>query len=153
MGSDSDRARSILMFGMVRHRGGRSMRNLALAIAVLALAGAGGFAAVTAHRTGKASCAFTGSTADQGSCAAKGTSSAATCQAPSGKIAGNFDSSMSGVCRFACATKLTFDAGDVLAQPGAQSAKLTQCPVSGVVFMVDAGRPHVRIAGEDYATC
>src|SRR6476661_4682728 len=129
------------------------MRNLTLAIAVLVLVGAGGFAAVAAHRSGKASCMFTGSTAGQGSCAAKGTLSAATCEAPSGKIAGNFDSAMSGVCRFACATKLTYEAQDVLAQPGAQPGKLTQCPVSGVVFVVDTGRPRVRIAGEEYATC
>ena len=60
---------------------------------------------------------------------------------------------MSGVCRFACATKLKYDSKDVLAQPGARPARLTQCPVSGVVFVVDASRPHVRIAGEDYATC
>jgi len=72
---------------------------------------------------------------------------------PKGKIAGRFDPAMSGVCRFACATKLRYDAGDVLAQPGAKAGKLTQCPVSGVVFAVDASRPHVRVANEDYVTC
>ena len=60
---------------------------------------------------------------------------------------------MSGPCRFACGTKLEYDAKDVLAQPGALAGKLTQCPVSGVVFAVDADRPHVQIAGDDYVTC
>ena len=60
---------------------------------------------------------------------------------------------MSGVCRFACATKLKYEAKNVLAQPGAQTGKLTQCPVSGVVFAVDANRPHVRIGRDEYVTC
>ena len=42
---------------------------------------------------------------------------------------------------------------NVFAQPGAQSGKLTQCPVSGVVFAVDANRPHVRIGKDEYVTC
>lgn len=71
----------------------------------------------------------------------------------SGAIAGNFDSGMSGVCRFACATKTDYKAADVLAQPGAQSGKLTQCPVSGVVFLVDVGRPRVPVEGEDFVAC
>jgi hypothetical protein len=129
------------------------MRNLTFAIVVLALAGAGVYAAVAANRVGRSSCTSTSSTAAQGSCAAKGTSNAASCEAPAGKLTGNFDAAMSGVCRFACATKLTYDTRAVLAQPGARSTKLTQCPVSGVVFVVDAGRPHVRIAGDEYATC
>ena len=70
-----------------------------------------------------------------------------------GNLTGRFDTSMSGVCRFGCATKLRFDARDVLAQPGARDGRLTQCPVSGVVFGADAGRPHVKIAGADYRTC
>ena len=53
----------------------------------------------------------------------------------------------------ACATKLAYEAKDVQAQPGALAGKLTQCPVSGVVFAVDADRPHVPIAGEVYVTC
>ncbi|MBI1799758.1 MAG: hypothetical protein HYR73_08735 [Candidatus Eisenbacteria bacterium] len=41
----------------------------------------------------------------------------------------------------------------MLAQPGAKTGKLAQCPVSGVVFAVDPNRPRVRIAGDDYVTC
>ena len=41
----------------------------------------------------------------------------------------------------------------MLSQPGAEPGKLTQCPVSGVVFTVDASRPRVRVAREDYVTC
>jgi len=68
-------------------------------------------------------------------------------------IAGNFDPAMTGVCRFACATKLKYQAADVFAQPGAQPGKLTQCPVSGVVFVVDPSRPHVLIGGKDFVAC
>ena len=56
-------------------------------------------------------------------------------------------------CRFACATKAKFDARSVVAQPGAKDSKLTQCPVSGVVFRVDAKRPHVRVGVDEYVTC
>src|SRR3989442_1601134 len=76
-----------------------------------------------------------------------------SCDDPRGKIAGHFDPAMSGVCRFACATRLEYDAKDVLAQPGAKAGKLTQCPVSGVVFAVDASRPRVRVGREEYVTC
>ena len=79
--------------------------------------------------------------------------SAASCENPQGRIAGHFDPAMSGVCRFACATRLKYKSKDVMAQPGAKTGKLTQCPVSGVVFAVDANRPHVHIAGNDYVTC
>jgi hypothetical protein len=41
----------------------------------------------------------------------------------------------------------------LLAQPGAQPGKLAQCPVSGVVFVVDPSRPHVRIEGNDFVAC
>lgn len=71
---------------------------------------------------------------------------------PSGKVLGNFDLAMAG-CRFACATKLEYDAKSVVAQPDVKDGRLTQCPVSGVVFGVDAKRPHVRIGADDYVTC
>ena len=70
-----------------------------------------------------------------------------------GTVAGKFDPVMSGVCRFACATKLKYDATDVIAQPGAKSGRLTQCPVSGVVFVVDEKRPHLRVADKEYVAC
>ena len=76
-----------------------------------------------------------------------------SCENPQGKVAGHFDPAMSGMCRFACATRLKYKSRDVVAQPGAKAGMLTQCPVSGVVFAVDANRPHVRIANEEYVTC
>ena len=90
-----------------------------------------------------------------GTTAQPGRAACATAQgsAPHGKVAGRFDPAVSGVCRFACATKLKYQANEVLAQPGAKAGKLTQCPVSGVVFAVDAGRPRVRIGKNDYVTC
>ena len=78
---------------------------------------------------------------------------AAACVASGGKLTGRFDPVMSGVCRFACATRLKYEAKDVVAQPGAQTGRLTQCPVSGVVFAVDANRPHVRVGKDEYVTC
>jgi len=78
---------------------------------------------------------------------------AAACESPRGKIAGHFDPAMSGVCRFACATKLKYQSKDVMPQPGATAGKLTQCPVSGVVFAVDTSRPHVSVSNDDYVTC
>lgn len=79
--------------------------------------------------------------------------SASTRVAQKGKVLGRFDPAMSGVCRFGCATKLKYDAKDVIAQPGARAGHLTQCPVSGVVFAVDGDRPHVRCAKDEYVTC
>ena len=70
-----------------------------------------------------------------------------------GAIKGNFDPAMSGVCQFGCATKLEYKAADVVAQPGAESGSLTQCPVSGVVFVVDENRPTVSAAGKEFKTC
>ena len=71
---------------------------------------------------------------------------------PSGKVLGKFDPTMAG-CRFACATKVKYEAKAVVAQPGARAGKLTQCPVSGIVFNVDAKRPHVQLGADDYVTC
>ena len=74
-------------------------------------------------------------------------------KAPTGAIKGNFDPAMSGVCQFGCATKLEYKAADVLAQPGAKPGRLTQCPVSGVVFVVDENRPSVSAASKEFKTC
>jgi glutaredoxin len=60
---------------------------------------------------------------------------------------------MSGACRFACATKEKYDAKDVVAQPSALPGRLTQCPVSGVVFAVEPSRPHVHLGVDEYVTC
>ena len=126
------------------------MKRTLIGLALLALVAMGVYAVIAVNR-GRASGA--GATqADAGNaCGPSG--AAASGESAGGKIAGRFDPAMSGPCRFACATKLEHDPKDVLAQPGAMAGKLTQCPVSGVVFAVDAERPHVRIAGEDYVTC
>jgi len=86
-----------------------------------------------------------------GSACGAGTKTAAVVNT-SGKILGHFDATMAG-CQFACATRLKYDAKAVMAQPGARNGKLTQCPVSGVVFTVDATRPHVEVGSDDYVTC
>jgi len=78
---------------------------------------------------------------------------AASSAVTGGRLTGRFDPAMSGVCRFACATRLKYEAKNVSAQPGVRTGKLTQCPVSGVVFAVDANRPHVQIGKDEYVTC
>lgn len=129
------------------------MRHLSLGIIALVLVAAGSYTVVAANRSGKALCSATTVASKQAVCESATASLDAACESPTGKIAGHFDPAMSGVCRFACATKIDYVAQDVLAQPGAMPSKLTQCPVSGVVFVVDATRPRVEIAGEAYATC
>src|SRR5437016_5562614 len=97
------------------------------------------------------SCAPSGKSNVAGAC---GTSEpAARTEAARGAIAGHFDPAMSGVCRFACATKLEYKEADVFPQPGAQEGNLTQCPVSGVVFVVDPSRPRVRVGKTEYVAC
>ena len=76
--------------------------------------------------------------------------STSTCDAGSGAVAGRFDPAMSGVCRFSCATRIAYDPKQVVAQPGAARGQLTQCPVSGVVFVADAARPQVHVGAHDY---
>lgn len=70
-----------------------------------------------------------------------------------GRPFGTFDANMSGVCQFACAVSEPFEATDVTLQPGVSDGALTQCPVSGVVFAVDHGRPRVTIATGEYVLC
>ena len=127
------------------------MRKTILGISLLALVATGAYAVYAASKSSTSSC-----TSKSGAAAGSARSSAggaAACDAPKGKVAGNFDPAMSGVCRFACATKLEYDPKDVLAQPGAKPGRLTQCPVSGVVFMVDEHRPRVKYASETYVMC
>jgi hypothetical protein len=127
-----------------------NMRRPMIGLTILAIVATGAYAVLAGNRCGN-TCA-TSAQAGAGSACSPAASSA-SCEAPHGKIGGNFDLAMSGVCRFACATKLKHDASDVLAQPGAKAGKLTQCPVSGVVFAVDASRPRVRVGSEEYVTC
>jgi hypothetical protein len=126
------------------------MRRFIIGLAVLAIVATGAYAVVAVNRGRTSDASLT--RADAGGACAPSNATAAV-ESAGGKIAGRFDPAMSGPCRFACATKLEHDAKDVLAQPGATDGRLTQCPVSGVVFAVDADRPHVRVAGEAYVTC
>ena len=76
------------------------------------------------------------------------------CESPSsGAARGSFDPLMSGACRFSCATQTAYEEKDVIAQPGAMAGRLTRCPVSGVVFTVDASRPHGKAGGHEYVFC
>ena len=110
-----------------------------------------GTAAVWVLAGGQAStCAKEASSCDAAACET-GAKTAALAK-PSGEVLGHFDLAMAG-CRFACATRLKYEAKSVVAQPGAMKGKLTQCPVSGVVFSVDAKRPHVRVGADDYVMC
>ena len=126
------------------------MRTSIIGISVVALVATGAYAVINGNLCG-------GSHARNMQARAGNVSSLATsntsCDAAQGDIAGHFDPAMSGVCRFSCGTKSKYDARDVLAQPGAEAGKLTQCPVSGVVFAVDQDRPRVRVGNDEYVTC
>lgn len=121
--------------------------SVAAVLTVVAIAGVSIWA-VAGGKNG--ACSKDASACDPASCES-GNKSAAVAKG-SGKVLGNFDAAMAG-CQFACATKSKYDASAVIAQPGAKSGKLTQCPVSGVVFKVDAERPHVHVSSDDYVTC
>jgi hypothetical protein len=126
------------------------MRQSMLGLAILALVAVGAYVAIAGGPCLTPSASTTTAVAADECAPAQATGARPVAK---GKIAGRFDSAMSGVCRFACATQAKFDAKSVLAQPGARAGNLTQCPVSGVVFAVDAHRPHVRVAQDDYVTC
>lgn len=120
--------------------------TVAAAFTVIAISGA----AWWAFAGGKGATCKDASSCDPAACETGAKTTAAA--KPSGKVLGHFDLAMAG-CRFACATKATYDGKSVIAQPGAKDGKLTQCPVSGVVFSVDTKRPHVRVGADDYVTC
>lgn len=119
---------------------------VAAALAVVAITGAAWWAVAG----GKGAACKDAGACDPASCDAGGKTTAAA--KSSGKVLGHFDLAMAG-CRFACATQARYDAKSVIAQPGARDGRLTQCPVSGVVFNVDDRRPHVRVGADDYVTC
>ena len=126
------------------------MKHALSMAAVLTVTAIGG-AAIWAVAGGKtATCSHDASAGDHATCEPE--SKSAVAAKPSGKVLGRFDLAMAG-CHFACATKVKYDARAVVAQPGARDGKLTQCPVSGVVFSVDAKRPHVRVGADEYVTC
>ena len=128
------------------------MRRPIIGLAVLALVATGAYTILAGGNQRSKPC-DTSATAAASTCSPSKSASATSCENSGGKIAGNFDPAMSGVCRFACATRLEYKSTDVMAQPGTKAGKLTQCPVSGVVFAVDASRPRIRIAGNEYVTC
>jgi YHS domain-containing protein len=78
-------------------------------------------------------------------------------EAPAGRShvqdAPAIDPTMAAVCERACATRLAYDPGDVVTQPGAVVGWLTRCPVSGVVFAVTTGSARVDHAGKTYYLC
>lgn len=130
------------------------MRRSIIGLAVFAVVAIGAYTVLAGSNLCGKRCGHSEQTSASSTCRpSPSATAAATCENPRGKIAGHFDSAMSGMCRFGCATKLEYHPADVMAQPGPQAGKLTQCPVSGVVFAVDANRPHVRIAGDEYVTC
>ena len=63
------------------------------------------------------------------------------------------DPLMAAVCERACATRIAYHPGDIVAQPGAVIGRLTRSPVSGVVFAVNTGSAHVDYAGKTYYLC
>ena len=90
---------------------------------------------------------------DESSCSKPSTSNSAGFVIAGGKALGEFDWDMSGVCQGACAAKQDYEASQVVAQPGARPGDLTQCPVSGVVFVVAGGRPVVQVGDDAYHLC
>ena len=85
-------------------------------------------------------------------CSDPAAASATSTASKKGKVLGRFDPAMAG-CQFGCAIQAKYDTRDVIAQPGAKTGKLTQCPVSGVVFKVDGKRPRVRHGKDEYVMC
>jgi hypothetical protein len=130
-----------------------NMRPSIIGLTVLAVVGAGVYTVFAGGNECSKPCGPSEKVSASSTCSPAQGATAASCENTTGKIAGHFDPAMSGVCRFACATRLEYKSADVTAQPGARAGKLTQCPVSGVVFAVDTNRPHVRIAGDEYVTC
>lgn len=72
----------------------------------------------------------------------------------SGPVAtGAYDSTAASECRYSCAAKIPYEDSELVSQPGVHDGQLTRCPVSGVVFAVDAKRPRVTIGAHGYVTC
>ena len=126
------------------------MKRAQFAAAAVTFIAIGGASIWAVAGGGAAICSKEASACDRSSC--EPGSRSAVAAKPSGKVLGTFDPAMAG-CRFACATKLKYEPKAVVSQPGAMDGRLTQCPVSGVVFNVDAKRPHVRVGVDEYVTC
>lgn len=122
-------------------------RTVLVASAIIAVCAAGAF--VASGPSARSGLAHVVSMA-RGECASDAKRGSVTAQA--GTPTGAHDLAMAG-CRFSCAAKETFDEQEVVAQPGVSADQLTQCPVSGVVFRVDAERPRVAVAQHDYVVC
>jgi hypothetical protein len=126
------------------------MKRALSVAAVLTLLTAGGFSIWAVAGGKNAACSNDASVSDPASC--ESGSKSATVARASGKVLGNFDLAMAG-CRFSCATKAKYNTSAIVAQPGAKTGKLTQCPVSGVVFTIDSQRPLVQVGADGYVTC
>jgi hypothetical protein len=123
----------------------------ALSIAAVLTVTAIGGAAIWAAAGDKTAICFMGASAcDPVSCQAE--SKSASAAKPSGKVLGKFEVATAG-CRLACATQVKYDPKAVVPQPGAKDGKLTQCPVSVVVFNVDEKRPRIQVGADEYVTC
>jgi hypothetical protein len=129
------------------------MKRSIIGLSVVALVATGIYMAIAGGDQCIKLCGASEKATAASSCSSTKTTASVTCENTHGKSAGNFDPLMSGVCRFACATKLKYNTKDVMAQPGAKTGKLTQCPVSGVVFAVGANRPRVRVGKDEFVTC
>jgi hypothetical protein len=129
------------------------MRRSIMGLTVLGLVAAGAYTVLAGGNQCSKPCGPSDKASAASSCGPTKAAGTVACENTAGKIAGNFDPIMSSACRFACATKLKYNSQDVMAQPGATAGRLTQCPVSGVVFAVDANRPHVRVGKDEFVTC
>jgi hypothetical protein len=70
-----------------------------------------------------------------------------------GILTGEFEPTMSGICRGACAAKVDVPAARVAPQPGAGVGTFTQCPVSGVIFLVRTSSARDAFAERTIYTC
>src|SRR5262245_50716852 len=128
-------------------------KTLMVAIAVIALVGGvyamrgsmcggrtGSLAATAATESRPATHNGAGSSCGPSTCApAPGSAAAAATPADGarGTVRGAYDPAMA-MCSFSCAAKVAYEEADLQAQPGVRDGQLARCPVSGVVFRVDA---------------
>ena len=98
------------------------MRRAIIVVAVLALCATGTYRVIAGGNPCSKPGGTSAATAEGTTCSsAPSAAAAASCESRGGKIAGHFDPAMSGVCRFACATKHKYKSTDVMAQPGAKA--------------------------------
>jgi hypothetical protein len=126
------------------------MRRTLVGLSILALAVVGGYTVWASGRLSSMACSTSANSVAGTTC--EDPSKARPTATQTGRPSGRFDVAMAG-CRFSCATKVKYDAKDLTPQPGVETGQLTQCPVSGVVFVEGVDRPHVQVVANDYVTC